>query len=260
MDRRLFLSSTAAAAVAVSTPALAFRPSTKWMMDRAMERAIERATKSLKVETNVSVYDADGKKRGDFAERVLLASSPSGVGLVRRETEQDGGVVVEVRADGKTITRTPQADPAKAPTEKTGKAGVDLLADMMVFQPPADAEIGADRLIAAFKGLGVNTEVVSYARFDGRVAYLIGSKPWETDKPQVWIEKDSYLPVRVVTFQKGSDDRPVKLDLRYLGWGSPVGGAWYPQSVEVWRAEKLVRRAVTQDVDRNVAVDVTVFR
>jgi hypothetical protein len=202
----------------------------------------------------VTVYDADGRRKADASERVWLSATPSGVAMMRRETEQDGGVVVEVRADGKTITRAP------GQAEKSQKAGVDLLADVVAFAPPADSGISADRLIAAIKGLGVNTEVVSYARFDGRVGYLIGSKPWETDKPQVWFEKDSLLPMRVVTFQKGADGATVKLDLRYLGWGSPVGGAWYPQAIEVWKNDKLVRRAVTQNVERNVAVDATLFK
>jgi len=244
------------AAVAVApTAAHAFRPPVKWLLDRAMDKAVERGTKSAKVDAVVTVYDAGGRPRGlDVAERVWLSASPTGVALLRRETDQEGGQTVEIRAEGKNLTRAP------GQPEKSQKAGVDALADMVAFAPPADGAIAADRLIAAFKGLGVNTEVVSYARFDARVAYLIGSKPWETDKPQVWIEKDSLLPMRVVTFQKGSDGAMTKVDLRYLGWGSPVGGLWYPQAIEVWRNDKLVRRSVTQNVERNLPVDATLFK
>lgn len=244
-------------AAVLALPALAFRPSTKWVMDKALDRAIERGVKSVKVDATVTVYDDNGRQRGDdLAERVWLLSStsPQGGSNLRRETDQEGGALVEIRADGKTILRAP------AQAEKSSKAGVDVLADIMAAAPPVDAGAASDRLIGAFKGLGVNVEVVSYARFDGRVAYLIGSKPWETDKPQVWIEKDTYLPMRVVTFQKQSDGSVQKIDLRYLGWGSPVGGAWYPQTVEVWKADKLVRRSSTQNVERNVAVDATLFK
>ena len=239
-------------------PAQAFRPSTKWVLDKAWDKAIERGTTSLRVDAAVAVYDpTSGVVRGDeVSERSWLASAgPSGWSSLRRETALGHqSPIVELRFEGKLITRTP------GQPDKTSKAGVDVLADMAVAALPLDAGISSDRMIMALKGLGVNTELVSYARFDGRVAYLIGSKPWDTDKPQMWIEKDTYLPLRLVTFQKGSDGAVVKLDVRYLGWGSPVGGAWYPQTIEIWRADKLLRRAATQNVERNLPVDVTLFR
>ena len=244
------------AALCASSPAAAFRPSTKWVIDKAYEKAIDRGTNALHVDANVVVYDlSTGASRVELGEKTWLASpGPSGFSSLRRESDQGGGAVVELRVEGKLITRAPgQAD-------KSQKAGVDVLADMAVAALPLDAGNAADKLIAAMKGLGVNTEVVSYARFDGRVAYLIGSKPWETDKPQVWFEKDTHLPLRLVTFQKGSDGVVVKLDVRYLGWSSPVGGSWYPQTIEIWRGDKLLRRAATQNVERNLPVDATLFR
>ena len=238
-------------------PAQAFRPSTKWVLDKAYDKAIARGTTSLHVDATIAVYDPiTGQRRGDdVAERAWLASpGSSGASSLRREIDQTAGLVVELRVDNKLITRTP------GQPDKSQKAGVDVLADLIVAAPPVDAGMAADRLIVAMKALGVNTEVVSYARFDGRVAYLIGSKPWETDKPQVWFEKDTHLPLRLVTFQKGSDGGVVKLDVRYLGWGSPVGGAWYPQTIEIWRGEKILRRAATQNIERNLPIDAALFR
>ena len=242
---------------AAATPALAFRPSTKWVLDKSWQKAIDRGTTALRVDAVVVVYDpTSGARVGDdIPERSWLASAgPSGQPSLRRESDQAGGTVVEVRSEGRLITRV------NGQADKTQKAGVDLLADMVVAALPLDAGMAADKMIMSLKGLGVNTEVVSYARFDGRVAYLIGSKPWETDRPQLWIEKDSHLPLRLVTFQKGADGVMTRLDVRYLGWGSPVGGAWYPQTIEIWRGDKLLRRALTQNVERNVAVDATLFR
>ena len=246
-------------------PAQAFRPSSKWVLDKTYTKALDRLTTSLIVDAIVSVYDpVTGLRRGeDMSERSWLAAAgPAAFPRLRRETEAGGGSsaaagqgpIVELRVEGKLITRAP------GQPDKSQKAGVDVLADIAVAALPLDAGLAADRMIAAMKGLGVNTEVVSYARFDGRVAYLIGSKPWETDKAQLWIEKDTYLPLRLVTFQKGSDGKTAKLDVRYVGWGSPVGGAWYPQTIEFWRGEKLLRRSATQNVEHNVPTDATLFR
>jgi hypothetical protein len=231
-----------------SSPALAYRPSAGTVLRQAMERAIERKPRALKVDATVQLFAADGARRGEpLAERVWVATP----GQLRRETEGDDGVVVEVRADGRTLTKTP------GQPDKLGKAGVDVLVD--VLAPLAPASASAEQLLAALKALGINTEVTSFARFDGRVAILVGSKPWQTDQPQVWFDKDTLLPVRVVTFGKGSDGGPVKVDVRYLGWGSPVGGNWYPGSIEIWRGDKLVRRSVTQSVDRDGTLDASVF-
>jgi hypothetical protein len=234
--------------LSASTTASAYRPSTGAVLNRAMERAVERGTRSLKVEASVQVFSATGTPRGEpLLERVWIAAP----GQMRRETEGDDGVVVEIRDGGRTLVKAPQQP------DKPGKAGVDVLLDVVGVIPPASAL--AEQMLGSLKALGINTEVTSFSRFDGRVAIVVGGKPWETEQPQAWFDKETLLPVRVVTFPRGSDGAPVKVDVRYLGWGSPVGGNWYPASIEVWRADRLVRRSVTQSVERNGAVDASLF-
>jgi hypothetical protein len=234
-----------ACAALLASSAFAYRPQAGALLDKAMAAVAERGTRSLKVEATVQLYGAQGTPRGErLAERVWVATP----GALRRETEGDDGVVVEVRAEGRSLLRAP------GQPDKTGKAGVDVLLEALASGSP-----DGDRLLAALKALGVNTEVTSFARFDGRVAVLVGSKPWETDQPQAWFDKDTLLPVRVVTLQKEPDGNTVRHDVRYLGWGSPVGGNWYPASIEVWRGDRLVRRSVTQTVERNVAIDAERF-
>ena len=45
-----------------------------------------------------------------------------------------------------------------------------------------------------------------------------------------------------------------------MGWGSPIGGVWFPSSIEVWVDDKLVRRTSVSQVDRNMAFDATLFK
>ncbi len=235
-----------AAAVVVALlalPALAFRPSASWLFNRVVERASARSTTTLTVEATTSTWDAAGKPVvvGE-SERVWLAPPA----MSRRELDLEKGRVVEVRADGRFFSQ--QGSQAG----KTSNGGFDALAEFAT--QPADTQ----RLIAVLKNLGINTEVVAYSRFDGRVAYLVGSKPWETDKPQLWLDKDLMVPLRLVTFQKDGD-KTVRVDTRFLGWGSPVGGSWYPAVVEVWRADVLVRRTVTESLERNGVLSPTLF-
>ena len=229
----------------LATPALAFRPSATWLFSRVMERSRERGTTSLRVEATTTTWDVTGKPQVEgSAERTWLTAP----GRLRRELDLDKGHSTEVRADGRLLTQVPgQAD-------KKSNAGIDILAELMTAMSSQDAGPAAQRFIGSLKALGINTEVVSYSRFDGRVAYLVGSKPWETDKPQLWVDKDLLVPLRLVTFQKDGAVN-ARIDTRYLGWGSPVGGSWYPQVIEVRRGDAVIRRSVTEDLERNIEID-----
>ena len=242
--RRLVLVGTAAALLASST-ALAFRPSAGWLFGQAAERSRSRGSNTLTVEATTTIYDEKGRAIVAAAPERLILAWP---GKLRRELEVDGGATLEVRADGKLTTQQPGA------AAKSGRAGVDLLAEMMTSSSSMDINGTARGLLNGVKALGVNPEIVAYGRFDGRVAFLIGSKPWETDKSQVWLDKDLLVPLRVVSTAGG-----VVVDIRYLGWGSPVGGSWYPQVVEIWQDGRLVRRTVTENLERNTAVAAATF-
>ncbi|MCC7071577.1 MAG: hypothetical protein IT383_09650 [Deltaproteobacteria bacterium] len=235
----------------VAEPAAAYRPPARLLLQKSMERQGERGTKTLQVEAETQLFDAAGAARGPaFAERLLFQAP----GSMRRESELPEGTRVELRVDDKTSLR--QAGQA----DKSGKAAVDLLFDLVTAAPPLDPDRAVERMLRDLKLIGVNPEVVSFARFDGRIAYLIGSKPWEADKPQLWLDKDTLLVTRVVMVQKGEGAVVKRTDVRYLGWGSPIGGVWFPSSIEVWVEDKLVRRTSVSQVDRNVAFDATLFQ
>jgi hypothetical protein len=228
--------------LAAAAPALAYRPPARVLLQKAME--------TLKVEADVQLFDVSGAPRGlAVVERTLL----QGPGSMRRETELPEGTKIEIRVDEKALVKAP------GQPDKPQRATVDLLFDVVGVTPPMDDGRAVERFVKDMKALGVNPEVVSFARFDGRVAYLVGSKPWETDKPQVWLDKDTLLVSRVVMITKGDDGKPRRTDVRYLGWGSAVGGNWYPASIEVYTDDKLVRRSTIRTVERNVPLDATLF-
>lgn len=239
------------ALVLASAPAAAYRPPARALLEQAMDRQFERGTRVLRVEADVQTFDVTGTARGlPVVERTLFQAPAA----MRRETELPDGVRVEIRSDDKLLVKS-----AGQP-DKSSKAPVDLLLDQVVAGPPLEAEGAVERLLRDLKTLGINPEVVSFARFDGRVCFLIGSKPWETDKPQLWLDKETLLVSRVVIVQKASDGKLTRTDVRYLGWGSPVGGNWYPSGIEVYSDDKLVRRSVVRSVERNIPMDAALFQ
>jgi hypothetical protein len=244
MSKRVLLACLVASALAAG-PAAAFRPSSRWLLEQAMNKQIERAVRTLKVEQESTSPDATRP----VVERILL-SAPSNL---RKESEVEGGLRVEIRADDKVTTKSP------GQPDKTAKAPVDVLTDWLAAGQPLDKERAADRLVKDLKAMGVNTDVVSFARFDGKVAYLIGGKPWETDKPSVWVDKETLLLVRVVAIGKDKEGKPSTTDVRLLGWGSPEGGNWFPKTIETWVNGKLVKRSITRSVDKNVPMEAGLF-
>jgi hypothetical protein len=229
----------------------AYRPPTSLLLNRAMDRQIQRETKSLRIEAETQAYDISGMPQGAPLSEKWWVLPPS---TMRRDVETATGTQTEIRLDDKLITRT------NSGADKNSKAAIDPFFLAITTAPPLDDSRGAERLSKALKAYGGNPEMVSLARFDGRVAWLIGSKPWEADKPQLWLDKDALVVLRVVKFQKKADGRQQKIDERYLGWGSPIGGMWFPSSIEVWIDDRLVQRTLVRNVERNTSFDAGLFK
>lgn len=239
-----------------ASAATAYRPPSRVLLGKAMERQITRDTRTLRIDLETQAYESTGQPIGAPVVERLMYQSPASS---RREIDLPEGTRVEIRDGDKYLTKIP------GQPDKAGKAPVDLLHDQVTTYPPLDDNRAAERLLKDMRALNINPEVVSFARFDGRVAYLIGSKPWEENKAQLWLDKDTLLILRVVMVAPlGKDakpeEKPRRTDVRYLGWGSAVGGNWFPQMIEVWDGDRLVRRSITKNVERNVSFDATLFQ
>ncbi|HEY4222846.1 MAG TPA: hypothetical protein VGO62_15925 [Myxococcota bacterium] len=237
-------------ALAASSSALAYRPPAHVLVQKAMEKQFERATHTVRVDMETQAYEITGASKGVPVTERWMFQAP---GDVRKEIDLPEGQRVELRVDDKMIIKS-----AGQP-DKAQRSPVDFLIDQVTAAPPLDDDRAAERWLHDMRVIGVNPEVVSFARFDGRVAYLIGSKPWETDKPQVWLDKDTLLVVRVVTIGKGDDGKPKRTDTRYLGWGSSIGGNWFPASIEVYSDDKLVKRSTVRNVEKGITFDAATF-
>lgn len=101
--------------------------------------------------------------------------------------------------------------------------------------------------------LGVPLADAVLGRFNGQVAYVIGARPAEA-KPQAWVDKQTFQPLRVV-FQAGG----ALADVRLLDWGSPTGGDWFPRAVEVVQGGALQARFVTEKAAANPKVPDALF-
>lgn len=235
--------------VLVTDAALAFRPSTRWILDQAADRQLKRDVRSLTVTQETTLFGLETAPRGLTVKKRTWLLAPLSA---REETELPEGTEVQVRNAKKALVIRP------GQKEVVRRADPDVVTSFLAGGPPLERRGLAEQLFQDLRRLKIDTDVVAYARFDGRVAYLIGSKPWEQEKSQVWIDKDTLQLLRVVLVEKDGD-KVVRKETRLLGYGSPEGGSWFPKVIEEWRGDQLVRRSVTRSVQKNETLDRALF-
>jgi hypothetical protein len=232
-----------------SDAASAFRPTARWVVDQASAKQLARSTRSMKVEQQVTLYQREDAPRGlSVTQRTWLLAP----GNLRVERELPEGVFVRVWTPKKQLVRKPGAD------DLIRRAPPDMMAAFLSAGGATERAALTDSLMKVLAKMKVDTEVVSYARFDGRICYLIGSKPWDKDKSQVWFDKETKQLVRVVSASK-KGDKVTRSEVRLLGYGSPEGGSWFPKTVEYHEGDKVIWRAITRGVEKNKPLDKSLF-
>lgn len=109
----------------------------------------------------------------------------------------------------------------------------DLYKDIFLYRT---REGLADRLLQ----LGVDVSVSSLGRFEGEIAFVIGAIYPDESVSQIWIDRETFLPMRwIIRGYGGSTGRDV-LEVRYLNWWKS-GQSRYPSRIEFYQDGKLVR-------------------
>lgn len=126
---------------------------------------------------------------------------------------------------------------------------------IMTFLGTPARDPGGRRGILFLKRHKIDEDVVSLDRLGGQIAYVIGAKPWEGEKPQLWIDKEFLLPIRLIT--EGKDGST--LDVRLLGYGSGATGEWYPRRIQTYRNGELIETVTYDSAELNTNLDDGLF-
>jgi hypothetical protein len=81
------------------------------------------------------------------------------------------------------------------------------------------------------KRLQIEPGTVSLARFNSRIAYVIGAGGKDRDRNQLWIDKDSFQPVRVM-FRGDYQGKKGMWDVQLREFGSRETGDAFPRVIE----------------------------
>ncbi len=161
-------------------------------------------------------------------------------GMVRRERGPD---VVEICR-------------AEKCWQRRGTAAAIALSEWTYLQYVFVAEKPSKELYqSVLAGLKVNMKETTLARFHGRVAYVIGAKEWERDRPQLWIDKDSFLPLRLFV----PDGRSL-VDIGWFGWGGRLGGDHFPSEIEISRDGKIFEHCESIDINTTTKISDDLFK
>jgi hypothetical protein len=106
-----------------------------------------------------------------------------------------------------------------------------------------------DHLINRLK---IDARKTSLNRLTKHVAYVLGDEA--PTAPQLWVYKDSFLPARVRFTENQS-----AWDVRFLDFGAPATGEWFPRVIEVYQGGEPVLRFTALRANAHARVDDALF-
>jgi outer membrane lipoprotein-sorting protein len=105
---------------------------------------------------------------------------------------------------------------------------------------------------------GLDVSISSLGRFEGKPCYVLGAQYPSLDTSQIWINKDSFLPIRWLIPKGGSSQSEKRVEFRYLDWQNR-GKLWFPMRIEILEDEKPVREIVVEQLQINPNLDGSLF-
>jgi hypothetical protein len=101
----------------------------------------------------------------------------------------------------------------------------------------------AEFLLERLSEVDVDPDVVSLGRYKGRIAYVIGAKYPDECVPQVWIEKNTFRPIRYVLRSEGPEDTNLE-EIEYTDYVPLDKGGSYPERILFFQDGRLARMYV----------------
>jgi len=106
--------------------------------------------------------------------------------------------------------------------------------------------------------LGVAAEVSSVGRFQGRVGYILGAQYPDETVPQLWLDKETFRPMRWLLKPAAAGNPSEALEVRYFDWRK-LSSIWYPERIEFYQGDRLLRRMQVQRTRVNLELSNRLF-
>jgi hypothetical protein len=103
------------------------------------------------------------------------------------------------------------------------------------------------RLMKTLNQLGVETAISSLGRVDDTVVYVLGAHYPDESVSQLAIDKDSFLPLRLLLVGGDADTGDSRLEIYYRDW-QKVQSGWFPYHIQFYTAGRLAREIRVSDI------------
>jgi hypothetical protein len=163
----------------------------------------------------------------------------------RSDARSNDSERIFIFSDGKTLTLI-DGNSVSGDTNR-----FDLYKDLLFYH-------SREELFERLFQLGVDVSISSLGRFDGKIAFVIGAEYPDESVSQVWIDQDSFLPLRWII--KGVDPagESDSMEIRYLIWWKS-GKISYPSRIEFYQDGNLVRVNQAINLDENATFSEELF-
>jgi hypothetical protein len=163
----------------------------------------------------------------------------------RSDARSNDSERIFIFSNGKTLTLI---DGNSVPEAKNR---FDLYKDLLFYR-------SREELIERLFQLGVDVSISSLGRFEEKIAFVIGAAYPDESVSQVWIDQDTFLPLRWII--KGVDlaGESDTMEIRYLVWWK-TGKIRYPSRIEFYQGDNLVRVNQTINLEENATFSEELF-
>jgi hypothetical protein len=96
--------------------------------------------------------------------------------------------------------------------------------------------------------LGVDSAITSPGRLAGRPVYVIGARYPDMTAAQIWLDKETFRPLRWVLPPSAGSREAGVLDVRYVGWRQ-AASIWYPKEVRFYVDGIVVRQIRVEGIE-----------
>jgi len=211
-------------------------------------RTLAEKQRQLQIKDWSLVLSTEYPESNEVIEERLYLKRPERVRLVQTTDEQRLYIEregVSAVGAGESLTR--------------GAGAITNLFGGLMLTQGANLDALSERIITLLMRSGINTEVVTLGRIKEQAVYIIGAQIGEPDTPQLWLDKDSFLPLRWVTYNQG-ETRGIKVEMRMSDYGSSPAGDIYPRTVKTYRDDKLYSRSEVLEAKTNQSLPESLFR
>lgn len=109
------------------------------------------------------------------------------------------------------------------------------------------------RLIRTLNQMGVETAISSLGRLEERVVFVLGARYPDESVSQLAIDKETFLPARLLLVDGDAEDGGRRLEIVYENW-QKVQSGWFPFQVQFYVNGRLAREIRVADLRINPSI------